>query len=102
MRKCRYSKTCVKLPLSKNNKRNLFKTNFHLLQVKIGAFCILTTIIKLPFVIEIFFLSIFDLPFYTGFTVVYFFYVKGKLLILSSLICSSLYRYQPLNCTKIL
>ena len=55
MRKCRYSKTCVKLPLSKKKKRNLFKTNYHLLQVKIGAFCILTTIIKLPFVIEIFF-----------------------------------------------
>ena len=32
---------------------------------------ILTTIIKLPFVIKIFVLSIFKWPFYTGFTVYY-------------------------------
>ena len=31
---------------------------------------ILSTFIKLPFVIKIFVLSIFELPFYTGFTVV--------------------------------
>ena len=30
---------------------------------------ILSTFIKLPFVIKIFVLSIFELPFYTGFTV---------------------------------
>ena len=32
---------------------------------------ILSTFIKLPFVIKIFVLSIFELPFYTGFTVVH-------------------------------
>ena len=38
-----------------------------------GAFCNTLTNIKLPFVIKIFILSIFEWPFYTGFTVhVYF------------------------------
>ena len=35
-----------------------------------GAFCNTLTYIKLPFVIKIFVLSIFEWPFYTGFTVV--------------------------------
>ena len=33
----------------------------------------LLTFIKLPFVIKIFVLSIFEWPFYTGFTVIFFF-----------------------------
>ena len=61
-----------------------FKTNYHLMQVKsIAEFlqgkhsailqgehsAILSNFIKLPFVNKIFVLSIFDWPFYTGFTV---------------------------------
>ena len=56
-----YSKTCVKLPLAK---KIVFKTNYRLMQVKSNAECFT----KLPFVIKIFVLSIFEWPFYTGFT----------------------------------
>ena len=34
-----------------------------------GVFCIFSIFIKLPFVSKIFVLSIFEWPFYTGFTV---------------------------------
>ena len=49
-------------------------TNYRLMQVKSIAEClehsaILSTFIKLPFVIKIFVLSIFEWPFYTCFTV---------------------------------
>ena len=50
------------------------KTNYRLTQVKSIAECskghsaILSTFIKLPFVIKIYVLSIFEWPFYTGFT----------------------------------
>ena len=53
-----------------------YKTNYRLMQVKSIAECskehsaILSTIIKLPFVIKIIVLSIFDWSFYTGFTVI--------------------------------
>ena len=53
----------------------VFKTNYRLMQVKVlqnaprGAFCNTLTFIKLPYVIKIFILSIFEWPFYTGFTV---------------------------------
>ena len=70
-----YSKTCVKRPLSKRRTIG-FKTNYHLMQVKsIAEWCplehsaILSTFIKLPFAIKTFDLSIFEWPFYTGFTV---------------------------------
>ena len=74
----RYSKTCVKRPLSK--RYIFFKTDYRLMQVKSIAECskgehsaILSTFIKLPFVINTFVLtfvlSIFKWPFYTGFTV---------------------------------
>ena len=45
--------------------------NYRLMQVKSIAewSAILYTFIKLPFVIKIFILSIFEWPFYTGFTV---------------------------------
>ena len=51
-----------------------FKTNYCLMQVKSIAECsaILLTFIKLPFVIKIFVLSIFEWPLKTGFTVVLF------------------------------
>ena len=68
-----YSKTCVKRPLSKRPKL-VFKTNYCLMQVKSIAECskdsaILLTFIKLPVVIKIFVLSIFEWLFYTGLTV---------------------------------
>ena len=57
----------------KKSKKLVFKTNYRLMQVKRIAECsmehsaILSTFINLPFVI--FVLSIFEWPFYTGFTV---------------------------------
>ena len=61
----------VKRPLSKRPKK-VFKTNYCLMQVKIiqrEHSAILSTFIKLPIVIKIFVLSIFEWPFYTDFTV---------------------------------
>ena len=68
-----YSKTCVKLPLSKRPKNgfqdrlwfNAGQKYCRMLQVEHSA--ILSTFIELPFVIKIIVLSIFDWPFYTGF-----------------------------------
>ena len=57
----------------KKSQKLVFKTNYRLMQVKRIAKCsmeqsaILLTFINLPFVI--FVLSIFEWPFYTGFTV---------------------------------
>ena len=71
-----YGKTCVKQPLSKKKKKNGFQDRSSLndsqkysrmLQAENSA--ILSTFIKLPFVIKIFVLSIFEWLFYTGFTV---------------------------------
>ena len=70
-----YSKTCVKRPLSIRQKidfRDLLSLNAgqkycRMLQVEHSA--ILLTFIKLPIVIKIFVLSIFEWPFYTGLTV---------------------------------
>ena len=63
---CVHSKTCVKRPPQKDNKL-VFKTNYRLMQVKSIAECskgdysaILLTFIKLPFVIEIFNLYVFE------------------------------------------
>ena len=69
------SKTCVKWLLSKRLKigfqeeiiLNAGKKYCRMLQGEHSA--ILLTFIKLPFVIKIFVLSIFEWPFYTGFTV---------------------------------
>ena len=61
-----YSKTSINRPLSKRQKL-VFKTNYSLMQREHSA--ILSTFIKLPFVIKTFVLSIFEWPFYTGFTV---------------------------------
>ena len=70
-----YSKTCVKRPLSKRPKigfqdqlsLNAGQKYYRMLQGEHSA--ILLTFIKLPFVINIFVLSIFEWLFYTGFTV---------------------------------
>ena len=70
-----YSKTCVKLPLSKRPKigfqgqwsLNAGQKYCRMLQGEHSA--ILSTFIMLPFVIKIFVLSIFEWPFYTGMTV---------------------------------
>ena len=70
-----YSKTCVKRPLSKRPKivfqdqlsLNAGQKYCRMRQVEHSA--ILSTFIKLPIVIKIFVLSIFEWPFYTGFTV---------------------------------
>ena len=50
---------------SKGRPKSAFKTNYRLMQVKSIAECsaILLTFIKLPFVIKIFILSIFEWPF---------------------------------------
>ena len=66
-----YSKSCVNQPLSKRPK--IVFQNQLLLNAG-QKYCrkhsaILLTFIKLPFVIKIFVLSIFERPFYTGFTV---------------------------------
>ena len=68
---CMYSKTCVKRPLSKRQKIDFQD------QLSLNAgqkYCrmhsaILSTFIMLPLVIKSFVLSIFEWPFYTGFTV---------------------------------
>ena len=72
-----YSKTCVKWPLSKRLKigfQNHLSPNAgqkycRMLQWEHSA--IFSNFIKLPFYIKIFVLSIFEWPFYTGFTVTY-------------------------------
>ena len=63
-----YSKTCVNGHSQKDQKL-VFKTNYHLMQVQGEHSAILSTFIKLPFVIKTFVLSMFEWPFYTGFTV---------------------------------
>ena len=74
---CTYSKTCVKQPLSKRPKisfqdqlpLNAGQKNCRMLQGEHSE--ILSTIIRLSFVIKNFVLSIFEWPFYTGFTVLF-------------------------------
>ena len=60
-----YSKACVKRPLSKRPKIG-FQDQ---LSLNADQKYILLTFIKLPIVIKIFVLSIFEWSFYTGFTV---------------------------------
>ena len=74
----RYSKTCAKRPLSKRPKigfqdqlsLNAGQKYCRMLHLEPSA--ILSTSIKLPIVIKIFVFSIFEWPFYTGFTVIIF------------------------------
>ena len=67
----RYSKICVKQPVSKRPnigfQDHAGQKYCRMLQWEHSA--ILSTFIKLLFVIKIFVLSIFEWPFYTGFTV---------------------------------
>ena len=72
-----YSKTCLKRPLKKKTKID-FQDRFRLSLNACQKYCrmfqgehsaILSTFIKLPFVINIFVLSIFELPLKTDFTV---------------------------------
>ena len=64
-----YSKTCVKRPLPKGQKIG-FQDQLSLnAGQKYCRMLQLSTFIKLPFVIKNFVLSIFEWPFYTGFTV---------------------------------
>ena len=82
-----YSKTCGKRPLSKRPKNgfqdqlslNAGKKYCRMLQGEHSA--ILLTFIKLPFVIKIFVLSVFEWPFYTGFTVCHKYHDLMNLLI---------------------
>ena len=63
----KYSKTCVKRPLSKRPKM-VFKTDYRCMQVKsMGAFCNTVDFHKATSCL-IFVLSIFEWPFYTGVT----------------------------------
>ena len=72
-----YSKTCLKRPISKRPKigfqyqllLNAGQKYCRMLQGEHSA--ILSTFIKLPFVIKIFVLSIFEWPLKTGFNVIY-------------------------------
>ena len=83
-----YSKTCLKWPLSKRPKigfqdqllLNAGQKYCRTLQGEHSA--ILPTFIKLPFVIKIFVWSIFEWPFYTGFTVILVHMYKETVLIL--------------------
>ena len=78
--KCNYSKSNVKRSLSKRPKicfqdqlsLNAGQKYCRMLQLEHSA--ILSTFIRLPYVIKIFVLSILEWPFYTGFTVVPKFY----------------------------
>ena len=70
-----YSKTCVKRPLRKRQKigfqgqlwLNAGQKYCRMLPLEHSA--VLLTFIKLPFVIKVFVLSVFEWPSYTGFTV---------------------------------
>ena len=64
-----YSETCVKRPLSKRQKISL-QDQYYCRMLEREHSAILWTFIKLPFVIKIFVLSIFEWLFYTSFTVV--------------------------------
>ena len=63
-----YSKTCVNLPLSKKPKLG-FPDQLSLNTGQGEHSAILSTFIKLPYVIKSFVLSNFEWPFYTCFTV---------------------------------
>ena len=65
-----YSTTCVKRPLSKRPKIG-FQDRLLPIAPQGEHSAILSTFIKLPFVVKIFVLSIFEWQFYTGFTVLH-------------------------------
>ena len=69
------SKTCVKRPLSKwpkigfQDQLSFNAGHMYCRMLLVEHSAILSTFVKLPIVIKIFALSIFEWPFYTGFTV---------------------------------
>ena len=75
-----FTENLCKTATLKKDQKLVFKTNYRLMQVKSIAECskmlqgehsaIVSTFIKLPYVIKIFVESIFEWPFNTGFTVV--------------------------------
>ena len=77
-----YSKTCVNRPPSKRPK-NWFQNQLSFNEGQKYFRMLLSTFIQLPFVIKIFVLSIFEWPFYTGFTV----QLNMKLLVLFDFYC---------------
>ena len=87
-----YSKSCVKRPLSKiphigfQDQLSLNAGQKHCRKLQGEHSAILSTFIKLPFVIKIFVLSIFEWPFYTGFTKVLL-YIEDCLVITSLTLC---------------
>ena len=67
-----YSKTCVKRPISKRQKigfQDQLSLNAGQKYCRMLHSAILSSFKRLPFVIKIFVLSIFEWPFYTGFNV---------------------------------
>ena len=74
-RRNKYNKTCVERPLSKRpqigfqDQLTLNEGQKYCRMLPLEYSAILLTFIKLPFVIKIFVLSIFEWPFYLGFTV---------------------------------
>ena len=92
------SKTCVKRPLSKRPKIgfqdqlmiNAGQKYFRMLLSECSKehSAILSTFIKLPFVIQIFVLSIFEWPFYTGFCIIFLtFLATFNMIVVCYLIC---------------
>ena len=61
----------------KDDQKLVFKTGYHLMQVKSIAECykIHSTFINLPFVFKTFVMSIFEMPLKRGLTVISLFYV---------------------------
>ena len=81
-----YSKTCVKRPLSKRPKTDL-KTTYCLMQFK--------SIIKVPFVIKTFVLSIFEWPFWHRFYCIILVYFFACWVILHAYFCCLLILSKP-------
>ena len=89
-----YSKTCVKQPLSKIPKigfQDQLSLNAGQNYCRMEHSAILSTFIKLPFVIKIFLLSIFEWPFYAGFTVSM--HPKGSIIVQSVIKCFDGHRH---------
>ena len=79
---CAFAFPCPAYTTVKHVYNLIFKTDYRLMQVKSIAECskgehsaICLTFIELPFVIKILVLSIFEWPFYAGFTV--FLFISG-------------------------
>ena len=100
-----YSKICVKRPVSKRSKigsQDQLSLNAgqkycrmlpcRMLQREHSA--ILSDLIKLPFVIRTFVLSIFEWPFYTGFSIMYILFPCFNSLALKTFVALILFKWQ--------